>query len=108
MFPFMITILLVSVTVCDSCLVLFSSRQNRIIDLETWAILILFCFYLLIVYAGGNKQHHTDKNTAALDRETEELHHDRVTADVGRLIQQRRNELQMSQKDLAVVSRWLN
>ena len=58
---------------------------------------------LIIVNAGGNKQHHTDSNTAVLDRETEELHHDRVSADVGRLIQQRRNELQLSQKDLAVV-----
>jgi putative transcription factor len=52
--------------------------------------------------AGANKQHYTDRNTAALDRETEELHHDRVSVDVGRLIQQRRNEMNLSQKDLAV------
>ncbi|XP_040860595.1 endothelial differentiation-related factor 1 isoform X3 [Ochotona curzoniae] len=29
--------------------------------------------------AGQNKQHSISKNTAKLDRETEELHHDRVT-----------------------------
>ncbi|KAM5300293.1 PREDICTED: endothelial differentiation-related factor 1 isoform X3 [Lipotes vexillifer] len=29
--------------------------------------------------AGQNKQHSITKNTAKLDRETEELHHDRVT-----------------------------
>ncbi|XP_006900651.1 PREDICTED: endothelial differentiation-related factor 1 isoform X3 [Elephantulus edwardii] len=29
--------------------------------------------------AGQNKQHSVTKNTAKLDRETEELHHDRVT-----------------------------
>lgn len=52
--------------------------------------------------AGGNRQHHVDKNTANLDNETEELHHETVSADVGRLMQQRRNELEMTQKDLAV------
>lgn len=60
-------------------------------------------YVLLIVNAGGNKQRHIDKNTANLDDETEELHHETVSADVGRLMQQRRNELEMTQKDLAVV-----
>jgi hypothetical protein len=34
--------------------------------------------FLFIVDGGGNKQHSTNKNTAKLDRETEELHHDTV------------------------------
>eukprot|EP00070_Physeter_catodon_P006970 XP_007115006.2 endothelial differentiation-related factor 1-like isoform X3 [Physeter catodon] len=34
--------------------------------------------------AGQNKQHWITKNTAKLDRETEELHHDRVTLEVGK------------------------
>ena len=51
--------------------------------------------------AAQNKQHSTDKNTAKLDRETEELHHDTVGLDVGRLIQQGRQAKSMTQKDLA-------
>nr|KAF6484143.1 endothelial differentiation related factor 1 [Rousettus aegyptiacus] len=39
--------------------------------------------------AGQNKQHSITKNTAKLDRETEELHHDRVTLEVGKVIQRR-------------------
>uniref|UniRef100_A0A8C6RPK2 Multiprotein bridging factor 1 N-terminal domain-containing protein n=1 Tax=Nannospalax galili TaxID=1026970 RepID=A0A8C6RPK2_NANGA len=38
--------------------------------------------------AGQNKQHSITKNSATLDRETEELHHDRVTLEVGKVIQQ--------------------
>ncbi|XP_046389666.1 endothelial differentiation-related factor 1 [Ischnura elegans] len=51
--------------------------------------------------AGQNKQHQTTKNTAKLDRETEELKHDKVTLDVGKLIQQGRQSKGWSQKDLA-------
>ncbi|XP_060005002.1 endothelial differentiation-related factor 1-like, partial [Lagenorhynchus albirostris] len=40
--------------------------------------------------AGQNKQHSITKNTAKLDRETEELHHDRVTLEVGKVIPQGR------------------
>ncbi|KAF7988945.1 hypothetical protein HCN44_007255 [Aphidius gifuensis] len=50
---------------------------------------------------GGNKQHVTTKNTAKLDRETEELRHDTLPLDVGKLIQQGRGLKAMSQKDLA-------
>ncbi|XP_071821009.1 endothelial differentiation-related factor 1-like [Apostichopus japonicus] len=51
--------------------------------------------------AGSNKQHSTSKDTAKLDRETEELHHNRITIDVGKLIQQGRQDKGMTQKDLA-------
>lgn len=59
--------------------------------------------------AGTNKQHGTTKNTAKLDRETEELKHDTVPLDIGRLIQQSRQSKLLSQKDLASVSEkdWL-
>lgn len=43
------------------------------------------------------------KNTAKLDRETEELHHQRVSLEVGKVIQQGRQEKGMTQKDLATV-----
>ncbi|CAG9815911.1 unnamed protein product [Phaedon cochleariae] len=51
--------------------------------------------------AGSNKQHVTTKNTAKLDRETEELNHETISLDVGKLIQQGRQAKGLSQKDLA-------
>ncbi|XP_028408333.1 endothelial differentiation-related factor 1-like [Dendronephthya gigantea] len=51
--------------------------------------------------AGQNRQHSSAKDTAKLDRETEELHHERVSLDVGKIIQKGRMEKKMSQKDLA-------
>lgn len=51
--------------------------------------------------AGSNKQHVATKNTAKLDRETEELHHKTISLDVGKLIQQGRQAKNLSQKDLA-------
>ncbi|KAF6019692.1 mbf1 [Bugula neritina] len=51
--------------------------------------------------AGGNAQHQTAKNTAALDRETEELHHEKVTLTVSRAMQQGRQAKGMTQKELA-------
>lgn len=51
--------------------------------------------------AGSNKQHVTTKNTAKLDRETEELKHETISLDVGKLIQQGRQGKGMSQKELA-------
>ncbi|PIO25071.1 hypothetical protein AB205_0007160, partial [Aquarana catesbeiana] len=51
--------------------------------------------------AGQNKQHTITKNTAKLDRETEELHHDRVPLEVGKVIQQGRQTKGLTQKDLA-------
>eukprot|EP00745_Piridium_sociabile_P008563 TRINITY_DN157912_c0_g1_i1.p1 TRINITY_DN157912_c0_g1~~TRINITY_DN157912_c0_g1_i1.p1 ORF type:complete len:145 (-),score=41.20 TRINITY_DN157912_c0_g1_i1:290-724(-) len=51
--------------------------------------------------AGQNKQQSAAKNTAKLDRETEELHHEHVSLDVSKLIQQGRQSKGMSQKDLA-------
>jgi putative transcription factor len=59
-----------------------------------------------IIFPGGaatNKQHVTTKNTAKLDRETEELKHDKVPLDLGRLIQQGRQAKGWSQKELATV-----
>lgn len=54
--------------------------------------------------AGTNKQHIATKNTAKLDRETEELRHSKISLDVGKLIQQGRQAKGLSQKDLATVS----
>ncbi|XP_048775724.1 endothelial differentiation-related factor 1-like [Ostrea edulis] len=50
---------------------------------------------------GSNRQAKGDKNTAKLDRETEELHHDTVGLDVSKLIQLGRSEKKLTQKDLA-------
>ncbi|NXB77524.1 EDF1 factor, partial [Donacobius atricapilla] len=52
-------------------------------------------------WGGQNKQHFITKNTAKLDRETEELHHDRVSLEVGKVIQQGRQSKGLTQKDLA-------
>lgn len=54
--------------------------------------------------AGQNKQHLMTKNTAKLDRETEELQHQRVSLEVGKVIQQGRQNKGLTQKDLATVS----
>ncbi|XP_055686994.1 endothelial differentiation-related factor 1 homolog [Lutzomyia longipalpis] len=51
--------------------------------------------------AGTNKQHVATKNTAKLDRETEELKHEKISLDVGKLIMQGRQSKGMSQKELA-------
>ncbi|XP_067015040.1 endothelial differentiation-related factor 1 [Anabrus simplex] len=51
--------------------------------------------------AATNKQVVTTKNTAKLDRETEELRHEKVSLDLGRLIQQGRQAKGWSQKELA-------
>lgn len=58
----------------------------------------------VLVAAGQNKQHVAAKNTAKLDRETEELHHETVGHDISRLIQQGRQAKNWTQKDLATVS----
>lgn len=68
-----------------------TAAQRRGEDVETtkkWA-------------AGQNKQHVVTKNTAKLDRETEELHHERVPLEVGKVIQQGRQAKGLTQKDLA-------
>ena len=44
------------------------------------------------------------RNTAKLDRETEELHHQRVSLEVGKVIQLGRQNNGLTQKDLATVS----
>uniref|UniRef100_A0A6B2EHL3 Putative transcription factor mbf1 n=1 Tax=Phlebotomus kandelakii TaxID=1109342 RepID=A0A6B2EHL3_9DIPT len=51
--------------------------------------------------AGTNKQHVATKNTAKLDRETEELKHEKIPLEVGKLIMQGRQSKGMSQKELA-------
>jgi len=68
-----------------------NSAQRRGEDVETskkWS-------------AGQNKQHVVTKNTAKLDRETEELHHERVPLEVGKAIQIGRQDKGLTQKDLA-------
>ena len=54
-----------------------------------------------LVNAGTNKQHLPTRNTAKLDRETEELKHKNIDTNVARLIQQGRQAKGLSQKDLA-------
>jgi len=51
--------------------------------------------------AGQNKQREPTRNTAKLDRETEELKHKNIDTNVARLIQQGRQAKALSQKDLA-------
>lgn len=65
---------------------------------------LYLCSHCYTGSAGQNKQHLVTKNTAKLDRETEELHHDRVTLEVGKVIQKGRQEKGLTQKDLATVS----
>ena len=60
--------------------------------------------YMYLDAGGQNKQHLASKNTAKLDRETEELHHEHVTLDTAKLIQQARQAKGWTQKDLATVS----
>ncbi|KAG7276639.1 hypothetical protein CRUP_023205 [Coryphaenoides rupestris] len=70
-----------------------NAAQRRGEDLETtkkWS-------------AGQNKQHLVTRNTAKLDRETEELHHHRVSLEVGKVIQLGRQNKGLTQKDLATV-----
>lgn len=51
--------------------------------------------------AATNKHGGTTMNVAKLDRETEELKHDHVSLEVGKLIMQARQAKGLSQKDLA-------
>lgn len=55
-------------------------------------------------FAGSNRQHKTEKNTARLDEETEELHHEKVSLSLGMAMQRARQTKEMTQKDLATVS----
>lgn len=73
---------------------------------NVYSILILFVniIFCYIDGAGTNKQHIATKNTAKLDRENDELKHDKIPLDVGKIIQQGRNAKGLSQKDLATVS----
>ena len=66
-------------------------------------MLINSTIYKLIVEGGQNKQHAPSRNTSKLDAETEELRHEHIGLDVGRLIQQGRQQKSMTQKDLATV-----
>lgn len=53
--------------------------------------------------AGTNKQHVITKNTAKLDRETEELKHDKIPLEVGKIIQDGRKAKGLKQSELAAV-----
>jgi len=54
--------------------------------------------------AGTNKQHVPAIKISKLDRETEELKHEKVPLEVGKIMQQGRHAKGLSQKDLATVS----
>jgi putative transcription factor len=49
-------------------------------------------------FAGSNRQHKVDMNTARLDEETEELKHEHVPLELGKIIQQARNAKEWNQK----------
>jgi len=50
---------------------------------------------------GGNRQHMSSRDTAAVCRDTEELKIETVSLDVGKLIMKGRNEKGLTQKELA-------
>lgn len=77
------------------------SESFLILAGDSYSLKLLF---LLADGASSNKQHVTTKNTAKLDRETEELRHASVSTDTGKVIMQARQAKAMSQKDLATVS----
>jgi len=51
--------------------------------------------------AGGNTQKKSDRNNLALDNETENLTHKKVSKNMGKVIAQGRQEKKMTQKELA-------
>ena len=51
--------------------------------------------------AGHNKQHGGPSNAVKLDKETEELKHDKIDLQVGKIIQQARNAKGITQVELA-------
>jgi ribosome-binding protein aMBF1 (putative translation factor) len=67
---------------------------------------IMWYLTLLSVHLGTGNKHSTveHQRIAKLDRETEELSHQKVSMSVGRAIQQGRQEKGLTQKDVAVVS----
>lgn len=54
--------------------------------------------------AASNKHPPTTLNTAKLDQESEELKHQSISLDIGKLIQKGRQDKGLTQKDLATVS----
>lgn len=70
-------------------------------DVIHFADNIFIIFTAFLVNAGTNKQHLPTKNTAKLDRETEELKHKAIDTNVQQAIQQGRQAKGLSQKDLA-------
>jgi putative transcription factor len=54
--------------------------------------------------AASNKHPVTTLNTAKLDQESEELKHEKVPLEIGKLIQKGRGDKGLTQKDLATVS----
>ena len=54
--------------------------------------------------AASNKHTVTTLNTAKLDQESEELKHDKVPLEIGKLIQKGRQDKGLTQKDLATVN----
>lgn len=58
-------------------------------------------FFFDLDEAGHNKQQGTSLNAAKLDRETEELKHDKLDLQVGKIIQQARIAKSLTQADLA-------
>ena len=67
---------------------------------------MLNSFFQLKVNAGHNSNHATASNAVKLDRETEELRHDKLDLCVGKIIQQARNAKGLTQIELARVIIW--
>lgn len=71
--------------------------------MSLWDIVIFTCHWYYSDGAGTNKQHVITKNTAKLDRETEELKHDKIPLEVGKIIQEGRKSKGLKQSELAAV-----
>lgn len=71
------------------------------IRMQSQCMTVLACS---LVGAGTNKQHVVTKNTAKLDRETEELKHLKIPFDLGKIIQEGRASKGLKQSELAAVS----
>ena len=65
---------------------------------------VLFNFVSMSVVSTGNKNHAGPSNAVKLDNETEELKHEKLDLQVGKIIQQARNAKGITQAELARVS----
>uniref|UniRef100_A0A673XWP7 HTH cro/C1-type domain-containing protein n=1 Tax=Salmo trutta TaxID=8032 RepID=A0A673XWP7_SALTR len=89
-----------------------TTAQSKLKQVFVLAYLPLYPSLPLSGATGQNKQHMIPKNTAKFDRATGELHHQRLSLEMGKVIQLGRQNQGWTQKDLATVSTfsqtWMN